>query len=113
MNQLQIVEVLKGLLVAGGPVVVLLVNIFGMETGGAEKIVQALAALVSVAGIVWMALGKSNTSLARDAASVPGLQVHVDPLAAPQSVINVSNDPKARDVLPMIGGPRTDDGKLG
>lgn len=105
MNPLQIAEVAKGLLVAGGPVVILMVNLFGMESGVAEKIVQAFAALVTVGGIVWMAVGKSNTALVKDAASVPGVQVHADPYAAPAAVVDVAEDQNVRDVVVMEGGP--------
>lgn len=111
MNRQQLVEIVKGLLVAGGPVAILLVNLFGMEQGGAEKIVQGLAALVSVAGIVWMAFGKSDTAMVKDAASVSGTQVHVDTRTAPSSVVDVARDRDVKDVVPMIGGPRTDSDK--
>jgi hypothetical protein len=105
MNRQQIVEIVKGLLVAGGPVVILLVNVLGLEQGGAEKIAQALAALVSVGGIVWMAIGKSDTAMVKDAASLPGVQVHAQPHVAPAAVVDVAKDPTVKDVVVMSGGP--------
>lgn len=105
MNRQQIVEIVKGLLVAGGPVVILLVNLLGMEQSGAEKIVQGLAALVSVGGIVWMAMGKSDTAMVKDAASLPGVQVHAQPFVAPPAVVDVAEDRTVPDVVVMTGGP--------
>ncbi len=111
MNRQQIIDVVKGLLVAGGPVVAILVNLLGMEPGPAEKIVQGLAALVSVAGIVWLAVGRTDRNMVVDAATVPGVQVHVnaDPNAnipvAPAPVIAAVQDKNAPDVVPMSGGP--------
>jgi hypothetical protein len=105
MNRQQLVEIVKGLLVAGGPVVILMVNLLGMEQGPAEKIVSALAALVSVGGIVWMAMGKSDTAMTKDAASLPGVQVHAQPGVAPPAVVEVARDPKVSDVVVMSGGP--------
>jgi hypothetical protein len=111
MNRQQLVEIVKGLLVAGGPVVILLVHLLGMEQSGAEKIAQALAGLVSVGGIVWMAMGKSDTAMAKDAASLPGVQVHVDTRSAAANVVDVALDRGVKDVIPMIGGPRSDTNK--
>lgn len=105
MNRQQVVEIVKGLLVAGGPVVILLVNVLGMEAGSAQRIVEALAALVSVGGIVWMAMGKSDTNMAKDAASLPGVQVHAQPGVAPPAVVDAARDPKVPDLVEMTGGP--------
>lgn len=111
MNRQQLVDIVKGLLVAGGPITVILVNLLGMDPGPAEKIVQGLAALASVGGIVWLALGRTDANMVKDAASVPGTQVHVDPLVAPTPVVNAAMSPEVKDVVPMVGGPRTDANK--
>jgi hypothetical protein len=111
MNRQQILDVLKGLLVAGGPIVALLVHLFGMESGEAEKIVQAFGAVVSVGGIVWLALGRTDGNLVKDAASVKGVQVHVDSRVAPDSAVEAARNPEVKDVVPMVGGPRHDANK--
>lgn len=108
MNRHQILDVLKGLTVAGGPIVVLLVQLLGMESGEAEKIVQAIGALISVAGLVWLGMSRTDRALVVEAAQVPGTQVHVDTTAAPKAVVAAARDLKVADVVPMIGGPRAD-----
>lgn len=105
MNKQQIIDIIKGLLVAGGPVVVLL-DVFGVETGAAERAVQALGALATVGGMIWLAMGRSGTNLAKDAATVPGVEVHVDTSdasAAPAALIDAALDRGVKDVVPMIG----------
>ena len=111
MNRQQILDVLKGLLVAGGPLTVLLTHLLGMQPGEAEKIVQAFGAVVTVAGIVWLALGRTDGNMVKDAASVKGVQVHVDPRTAPDAAIEAARNPEVKDVVPMVGGPRTDANK--
>jgi len=103
MNRQQIVDVVKGLLVAGGPVVAILINLFGMEQGPAEKIVQGLFALASVLGMIWLAVGRTDANMVKDAASVKGTQVHVDPTVAPAPVVKaIETTP---DVVEMNGPP--------
>lgn len=111
MNRQQILDVVKGLLVAGGPVVAILVNLLGLEQGPAEKIVQGLGALVSVAGMVWLALGRTDGNLVKDAATVKGVQVHVDSRVAPDAAVEAARNPEVKDVVQMIGGPRHDANK--
>lgn len=106
MNKQQLIDIVKGLLVLGGPVVTILVNLLGMEQGAAERIVQGLAALASVAGIVWLAMGRSDSNMTIDAATVKGVQVHVNTETAPPSVVKLAEDNKVTDVFPMEGGPR-------
>lgn len=111
MNKQQIIDVVKGLLVAGGPMVAVLVNLLGIEQGPAEKIVQGLAGLASLAGIVWLAIGRTDRNMVVDAASVKGVQVHADPASAPSPVVAAAlnkDDPTLADVVPMQGGPRDD-----
>lgn len=112
MNRQQLVDVVKGLLVAGGPGVVILTKLFHMEAGAANDIIQGLAALVSVAGIVWLAVGRSDPNMVKDAASVKGVQVHVDTLQAPAPVVEAART--TTDVVPMTGPPVPNDAsKLG
>jgi hypothetical protein len=106
MNRQQLVDVIKGLLVAGGPFAVILVNLLGMEQGAAERIVQGLAALASIGGIVWLAIGRTDANMVVDAASVKGVQVHANPDTAPAAVVKLAEDTKVADVFPMEGGPR-------
>lgn len=108
MNRQQIIDIVKGLLVAGGPVAVILVNLLGMEPGPAEKVVQGLAALASIGGMVWLAVGRTDANMAKNAATVPGVQVHVDEDVAPTRVVDAAKDPAVKDVIPMVGGPVTD-----
>ena len=103
MNRQQFVDVIKGLLVAGGPVVAVLVNLLGMEQGPAEKIVQGLFALASVGGMIWLAIGRTDANMAKDAASVKGVQVHVSPTEAPAPVVEAIAT--TTDVVEMTGGP--------
>lgn len=105
MNKQQLIDVLKGLLVAGGPVVAILVNLLGMQPGPAEKIVQGIAALVSIGGMIWLAIGRTDRNMVVDASHVPGVQVHADPKIAPAPVVAATNDPTLPDVVPMTGGP--------
>lgn len=112
MNRQQIIDVIKGLLVAGGPIAILLTNVFGMDVGSAQRVVESLAAISSVGGIVWLALGRTDANMAKDAASVPGVQVHVDTRNAPEPVVEAALDRTVKDVVPMVGGPRLDPGKI-
>lgn len=83
-----------------------------MDAGAANDIIQGLAALVSVAGIVWLAVGRTDANMAKDAASVKGVQVHVDTLQAPAPVVEAART--TTDVVPMNGPPVPNDaGKLG
>ncbi len=91
---------------AGGPVAAILVNMLGMEQGPAEKIVQGLLALVSIGGMIWLALGRTDSNMVKDAADVKGVQVHVNPDTAPVAVVKLAEDRKVTDVYPMEGGPR-------
>lgn len=113
MNKQQIIDVLKGVLVAGGPVTILLTMAFGMESAAAERIVTAIGSLVSIGGLIWLGMGRSDANMVKDAASVPGTQVHVDRLSAPQTVVNAAMNPQVKDVVPMIGPPRDDTNKTG
>jgi hypothetical protein len=106
MNKQQLIDVLKGVLIAGGPVVSILVNLLGMETGAAEKIVQGMGALVSVGGIVWLAMSRTDSNMVKNAADVKGVQVHVNEDVAPPAVVKLAEDKKVTDVYPMEGGPR-------
>lgn len=106
MNKQQLIDIVKGLLIAGGPVTIILVNLFGLETGPAEKIVQGLGALVSVASLIWLALGRTDSNMVVNASEVKGVQVHVNEDTASSSVIKLAEDKKVADVYPMEGGPR-------
>lgn len=106
MNKQQIIDVLKGLLIAGGPFVVVMTNLFGLETVQAERIVTGLGAFVSIGGVVWLAFSRSDPNLVKSAAEVKGVQVHVNEETAPASVVKLAEDKKVTDVYPMEGGPR-------
>lgn len=106
MNKQQLLDVVKGLLIAGGPIVAILVNLLGMETGQAEKIVQGIGALVSVLGVVWLAMSRTDSNMVANAATVKGVQVHVNEDTAPAAVVELAAPDKKNDVYPMEGGPR-------
>jgi hypothetical protein len=106
VNKQQLIDVVKGLLIAGGPVTVMLTNLFGFEQGPAERIVQGLAGLVSIFGIIWLAVSRTDAAMIKDAASVKGAQVHINEETAPASVVKLAEDVKVKDVFPMEGGPR-------
>ncbi len=106
MNKAQLVDIVKGLLVAGGPVAVILTKLMHMDAGAANDIIQGLAALASIGGMIWLAMGRSDTNMVTSAAEVKGVQVHVNPETAPPAVVKLADDAKVTDVFPMEGGPR-------
>lgn len=78
-----------------------------------EGLSTVLASLGTIAGIASAVYGSWKATKAQQTKSVaqtPGVQVHVDTTTAPASVVAVaaSNDPKLKDVVPMVGGPRDD-----
>lgn len=108
MNKQQLVDLIKGLLVVQGPVVIILVNLMGMEQDAAEKLAQGIGALVTIGGFVWLAVGRTNANMVLDAAQVKGTQIHVDTKIAPSEVVEIARDTHVPDVVPMVGGPRKD-----
>lgn len=109
MNKQQLIDLVKGLLIAGGPVVIILTRVFHMDQGAATDIVNALGSLVSVAGLVWMVISRSDANNALVASEIPGVQVHAKAGVAPESVTALAEDNtgKAPDVVPMTGPPVT------
>jgi hypothetical protein len=106
----QIFTALKGLLAAGGPAVLLIQQTLGYPPGEAEKIVAGLAALV---GLILLVMDQSGTAVGKAAATVPGVQVHVDTTqesAAPEGLKAAARS-DLPDVVPMRGGPREDANK--
>lgn len=111
MNWKQLFTALKAALAAGGPSIISLMQLFGYQSSDVEKVVAAVATVV---GIVLLIIDKSAANMAKDAASVPGVQVHAQPGVAPPSVIEAAKDPKVPDVIVMTGGPVPNDaGKSG
>lgn len=99
MNKLQVLEVVKGLMVAGGPIVILLVNLFGVDVGVAERTVQALGSVLSAAGLVWMVLGKTDYQMVKDAANVQGIaKIKVDPDTTNVAALKAATDPSLANV---------------
>jgi hypothetical protein len=74
----------------------------------------ALGTITSVGAAVYGAWKASRSQQTKTVASTPGVQVHVDTSPAspaPEAVKALAedrSDPKAQDVVPMIGGPRVD-----
>ena len=107
VNWKQLIIGLKAALAAAGPSIIAVMEIIGYQATQTEKII-ALA--VSVLGIVLVILEKTDLTMAKDAASVPGLQVHANPQTAPKSVLEAV--PKTDDLVVMVGGPREDAKKI-
>lgn len=107
MNKQQIIDLVKGLLVGGGPAVIILTRVFGMQSAAATDIVSAIGSIVSVAGLVWIVIGRSDANNALVASEIPGVQVHAKAGVAPESVVALAEDTtgKAPDVVPMTGPP--------
>lgn len=113
MNRQQIIDTLKGLTVAGGPVA-LLVSIFVGGGPRADQIVGAIGGVVSIIGVVWTIFDATRANTALKAASLEGVQVHVNPATADPTVTAVAyaepatkTDPVA-DVVLMDDPPRSD-----
>lgn len=105
-NKQAIYNVLKGLLVAGGPLAAILTNQFGMDDGTVKTIIESGAAVLSIVGLLWLGAGGTDKAVVQQAAEVKGVQVHVDMNRAPESVAEVATSSN-QDVWPMVGGPRT------
>lgn len=107
-NRVAVYNVLKGLLVAGGPIAVLLTTVFHINNDTVQLIIQIASSLLSIVGLVWLGISGTDANVARHAADVRGVQVHVDTNVAPDSVVEEARDRNVPDVVPMIGGPRHD-----
>jgi hypothetical protein len=105
MNIKQIMTLLKAVLVGIGPSLLEITALLGYETSTVEKVI---AAAVSITGLILLVLERTDRALVVDTKDIKGVQIHVDPLTAPKPVVAASLDPKVNDVLPMVGGPRTD-----
>lgn len=113
---------------AGGAAVA--VGILGLNTINQDQVDQlfeafkqlgtavssALTALGTIAGIVSAVYGAWKASKAQQTKTVaqtPGVQVHIDAAVAPAALVKLADaspedDPKAKDVVPMVGGPVVD-----
>jgi hypothetical protein len=110
-NKVAIYNVLKGLLVAGGPVAVLLVNTLHLDNDTAQAIIQLISPLLTIVGLIWLGISGTDRNVAINASLIRGVQVHASPLFAPEAVVEVAkNRDDITDVVPMVGGPRTDKG---
>lgn len=77
---------------------------------------SGLTALGTIAGIfsaVYGAWKATKAQQTKTVAQTPGVQVHIDPALAPAALVKLADtpaaeDPKAKDVVPMVGGPVTD-----
>ncbi len=102
-------------LIAGGFVAKTQTNaaqVQAVATMPVDEKAKALAT-VSDAGRASIAAALPDKAVVIAAGSMPGVQVHVDESTAPLPVVTVANDPRVRDVVPMVGGPRIDPGKIG
>ncbi|MDP2377801.1 hypothetical protein [Reyranella sp.] len=106
INKEQLYVVLKGLMVAGGPVAILLSKVLGLDDATVAGVIEAAGALISILGLVWLGTGSSDKNLVLGAKDVRGVQVHVDKETAPAPVVSVAEDDKIADVVTMNGGPR-------
>ncbi len=99
-NWKQIFTALKAALATGGPSIISFMSVFGYSPSDAEKVV---AGITTIVGIVLLILDKSDARLAKDAASLTGVQVHVDPQKAAGAVVEAIHT--TTDVVPMTGAP--------
>lgn len=112
MNRQQTMDLLKGLTMAGGPLAFVIAAFF--PNVDVERVLQGVGGLVSIAGVVWTIYDARRASTITKAASIEGVQVHVNTATAPADVTAValkqatSNADPVSDVVPMIGGARTD-----
>ena len=105
LNHQQILSVVKGLLIVGGPVNILLTEGMHLDAGIVAQIMTIASALCSIAGMVWLVQDKSDDHMIKDAGTVTGAQVHIDlKEAAPEVAALALNGTK--DVVPMEGPPR-------
>lgn len=118
MNKQQIYDALRVALAAGGPLAALILKYTGLSQTDFEMWVSvALLIVPPAAAWVWGLLSRTDRAMVVDAASVKGVQVHVnaDPhvgeSVAPPAVVAAAEDPALRDVVPMSGGPVTDPAK--
>ena len=108
LNQQQVRNWLQVTLSAGGPFAVLILNKTGMSEGDYTLYVNlALAFVPGLVVVVWGWYSNRKAQQVKDAAATPGVQVHVDTAAATPEVAAVATDPKVPDVVPMTGGPAT------
>lgn len=117
MNNQQLIDLLKGLTIAGGPVALLIGVFVGGDTQRANEVSAAIGSLVTIAGVIWTVWDARKAATVTKAASLEGVQVHVNTATADPTVVEVAQaaaksatDPVA-DVVPMIGGPRQDNQK--
>lgn len=111
MNVDQLTSIFRALLAAGGPIAGLLANA-GLNDGTVNNILTvALIVIPPLISAVWGYVHSSANGKVAAAATVPGVQIHVDTSAAspaPVSVINAALDRDVKDVVPMVGPPRQD-----
>jgi len=107
-NKVAIYNVLKGLLVAGGPIAILLTSALHLDSNMANVALQLVSAGLSIVGLAWLGISGTDANVVQHAGDVPGVQVHVDTTVAPAPVVDVAKDKSANpDVVPMIGAPRS------
>jgi hypothetical protein len=116
MNHQQVIDLLKGLCISGGPLAVLLAVVVG-GSQRADEIAAAIGGVISVGGVIWTWYDARRAATVTKAAAIEGVQVHVNTAVAPADVTAVavkqatSDSDPVSDVVPMHGGPRTD-GKI-
>ena len=100
---------LKTALATGGPSIIAVASLLGYPATDTEKFI-ALA--TTAVGAILLIIDKTTAAMAVDAASVPGVQVHVNKALAPTSVVEaIKTTP---DLVPMTGPPvPSDAGKFG
>lgn len=104
-NKQALYNVLKGLLVTGGPVTAILTNQLGMDPGLVKMILESAMSLLSIAGLVWLGIGGTDKVMVDQVANLKGVQVRVDPNTAPSAVVALANSPASPDVVPMADQP--------
>lgn len=109
MNWKLIFTALKTALATGGPSIIAVAQQLGYAASDVEKVIALVTTIVGTALLI---MDKTNPAMAKDAAGIEGVQVHVNKLQAPMSVVEaIKTTP---DLVPMNGPPvPSDAGKLG
>jgi hypothetical protein len=114
MNVQQIIDLLKGLTISGGPLAVAIAVFVGGDNERANVIAGAVGSIITIIGVAWTIIDATKRAQVMKAASQEGVQVHVNTATADPGVVAAAVTPAKTDtdpvasVVPMEGGERTD-----
>lgn len=70
-----------------------------------KQITEIGSSLLVAGTVAWQLWKTFKPQLAKSAATIEGVSVHVDPIKAPQSVVEVAKDPAQVDVKLVVPAP--------